>query len=152
MDSLTALFDLVGGLARRRYQMAERYFSKLGLNHTEARLLTLLGQEGGTATQDRLSGLLFVDRSNAGRALKRLERERYVVRKKDDTDKRTNLVEIDIRGRDAITEILKLKAEMVTEFFGDLSDRDAATVVSLLEKALPDDDGEDEDGEIAAKA
>ncbi|MDC3347196.1 MarR family transcriptional regulator [bacterium] len=142
MDHHTALFDLLGDLARRRYQLAERYFSKIGLNHTEARLLTLLSQEGGTATQDRLSGLLFVDRSNAGRALKRLERDRYVIRKKDDSDKRTNLVEIDARGRDAIGEISKLKSEIVKNFLGNLSDQNAATIVNMLEKATRDDNPE----------
>jgi len=142
MDSITALFDLVGALARRRYQIAERYFSMLGLNHTEARLLTLLSQEGGTATQDRLSGLLFVDRSNAGRALKRLEREHYVVRKKDDSDKRTNLVEIDAKGRAAVDEISKLKKEMVKEFFGDLSKHDAAIIVSLFENSITNEEHE----------
>jgi DNA-binding MarR family transcriptional regulator len=135
MDSLTALFDLIGELARRRYQMAERYFSTAGLNHTEARLLTLLSQEGGSATQDRLSGLLFIDRSNAGRALKRLERDGYIARTKDDADKRANLVEMNIKGCKAVDEIAQLKKEMVKEFLGDLSSRDAATVLGLLEQS-----------------
>ena len=115
--------------------MAERYFSTAGLNHTEARLLTLLSQEGGAATQDRLSGLLFIDRSNAGRALKRPEQDGYIARKKDDADKRANLVEMDIKGRKAVDEIAQLKKEMVKEFLGDLSSRDAATVLGLLERS-----------------
>ncbi|MEJ7787147.1 MAG: MarR family transcriptional regulator [Solirubrobacteraceae bacterium] len=45
----------------------------MGLNHTEARLLRMLDEEGGAATQDALSRRLAVDRSNAGRAFKRLE-------------------------------------------------------------------------------
>ena len=80
MNNLNTLFDLIGGLARRRFQTAERYFSTLGLNHTEARLLNLLDRENGAATQDALSNMLFVDRSNAGRALKSLEHEGYIER------------------------------------------------------------------------
>ena len=62
MDNYLKLFDLIGVFARRRYRAAEQNFSTLGLNHTEARLLTLLDQEAGTATQEVLSNMLFVDR------------------------------------------------------------------------------------------
>ncbi len=108
MDNFLTLFDLIGVLARRRYQIAERYFSALGLNHTEARLLTLLGREGGTATQETLSNLIFVDRSNVGRALQRLEQGGYIERRKDDVDKRTNLVQITAKGHRTVGELSKL--------------------------------------------
>ena len=83
MRNRQELFDLIGALGRRRYQVGEQAFSSLGLNHTEARLLTILDRESGEATQDALSSSLFVDRSNAGRALKGLEQRRYVSRHKD---------------------------------------------------------------------
>ena len=97
-DPRIELFELIGALARRRYQAAERSYAPLGLNHTEARLLTMLAGEGGAATQDALSRRLFVDRSNAGRAFKRLEQAGYVGRRKDDADNRTNLVDITAEG------------------------------------------------------
>ena len=140
MKNILVLFDLVGVLARRRYQAAERYFSTLGLNHTEARLLTLLHQEDGAATQDALSNMLFVDRSNAGRALKSLEREGYIERRKDDTDKRTNLVQMTAKGRTAVAEISKLRTEMVRGFFGDLTEEEAGEIVGLLRRACRDED------------
>ena len=136
MDSFLALFDLIGELARRRYQTAEQYFSALGLNHTEARLLTLLHKEGGTATQDALSNLLFIDRSNAGRALQSLEQAGYIERRKDRADKRTNLVQMTAKGRKAVAQIAKLKEKMVQGFFGDLKAKEAGDVVVLLSKAL----------------
>jgi MarR family transcriptional regulator, transcriptional regulator for hemolysin len=140
VNGLLTLFDLVGVLARRRYQTAERCFSALGLNHSEARLLTLLRQKEGVATQDALSNMLLIDRSNAGRALKRLEREGYVVRRKDDVDKRTNLVQLTAKGRKAIAEISTLKRKMARSFFGDLKEEDARAIVGLLEKALAGED------------
>jgi DNA-binding MarR family transcriptional regulator len=135
MNNLQTLFDLIGELSRRRYQAAERYFSRLGLNHTEARLLTLLNAQDGATAQDALSNLLYVDRTNAGRALKSLEHEGYIERRKHDTDKRTNLVQITAKGRAAITEISSLKEEMAQRFFGDLNDDEAGTVIALLSKA-----------------
>jgi MarR family transcriptional regulator, transcriptional regulator for hemolysin len=130
------LFELIGALARRRYQAAERSFASLGLNHTEARLLTMLANEDGAATQDALSRRLFVDRSNAGRAFKRLEQAGYIGRRKDDADNRTNLVDITPKGREAAAEVNRLSNEMARTFFGDLTEADAATVVTLLRKAL----------------
>jgi DNA-binding MarR family transcriptional regulator len=132
MDHLLSLFDLVGVLARRRFQIGERYFSTVGLNHTEARLLTLLQQADGTATQDALSNKLFLDRSNAGRAVKSLEQEGYVERSKHDADRRTNLVQITPKGREAVARIAALKPTMACELFGNLTDDEAAQVLGLL--------------------
>jgi MarR family transcriptional regulator for hemolysin len=130
------LFELIGVLARRRYQAAERSYASVGLNHTEARLLRMLDDEGAAATQDALSRRLFVDRSNAGRAFKRLEQAGYVARHKDDADNRTNLVDITPKGREAAAEVNRLGSEMARTFFGDLTEADAATIVRLLGKAL----------------
>lgn len=140
MDNFLTLFDLIGVLARRRYQIAEQYFSALGLNHTEARLLTLLGRDGGTATQETLSNLIFVDRSNVGRALKRLEQGGYIERRKDDVDKRANLVQITAKGHRTVGELSKLRREMAQSFFGDLTADEATVVIQLLEKARTNED------------
>lgn len=138
MDHYLALFDMVGVLARRRYQTAEKRLPALGLNHTEARLLTLLHQEGGAVAQDALSNMIFIDRSNVGRALKALEQGRYVIRRKDETDRRTNIVQISAKGRKAVSRIEKLRVEMARNFFGDLKKEDAGLIVDLLQKAMKD--------------
>ena len=142
MQSFPELFEIIGVLARRRYQCAERQFAKLGLNHSEARILTLLDQEKGAATQDTLSNLLFVDRSNAGRALKNLEHSGHIVRKKDEADKRTNMVHLTPLGKDTILEIHKLKQEIVDGFFGALSETEAGHVVTLMKKMMTEDEQE----------
>jgi DNA-binding MarR family transcriptional regulator len=136
MSPHVELFELIGALARRRYQTAERSYASLGLNHTEARLLKMLGNEGGAATQDALSSRLFVDRSNAGRAFKGLEQAGYVSRRKDDADNRAYLVDITPRGREAAAEVNRLSDEMARTFFGDLTEADAATIVTRLRQAL----------------
>lgn len=135
-NSFLTLFDLIGELARRRYHTAERCFSALGLNHTEAHLLALLRREGGVAAQDVLSNGLSVDRSNSGRAMQRLEQAGYVVRRKDEVDKRANLVQITPKGAKSVVEISKLKKKMAQSFFGDLKEDEAGVIVDLLRKAL----------------
>jgi DNA-binding MarR family transcriptional regulator len=92
------------------------------------------------ATQEVLSDLVFVDRSNAGRALKSLERDGYIKRRKDDADKRANLVQLTATGRKAVTEIAKLKKTMAQSFFGDLKESEAGEIIDLLKKAVPNAD------------
>lgn len=141
MTNFQLLFDLIGELARRRYQAGERHFAALGLNHTEARLLTLLQQEGGDAPQDVLSNMLSIDRTNAGRALQRLEQGGYILRRKHDKDKRANRVQMTAKGRKMVNEIAKVRREIAATFFGDLQEHEAETVVALLRKVLRKGDG-----------
>jgi len=138
VEGFNELFEIIVVLARRRYQTAERHFTAMGLNHTEARLLTLLGDAGGAAPQDALSGRLIIDRSNAGRGLKRLEQTGYLIRRKDGGDKRANRVEITAKGRAAVREIAMLRDRIARDFFGALREDEARTAVALLRKALPE--------------
>lgn len=140
MSNRQELFDLIGALGRRRYQVGEQAFSSLGLNHTEARLLTILDRESGEATQDALSSSLFVDRSNAGRALKSLEQRRYVSRHKDEADSRTNLVQLTAAGAEAVTEVARLRKELARSFFSALTEAEAGEIVDLLGKAFDRED------------
>jgi DNA-binding MarR family transcriptional regulator len=140
MDNKQRLFDLIGELARRRHRIAERDFAALGLDHTEARLLTLLDRAGGVAAQDALSSQMLLDRSNAGRALSRLEQAGYVERRKGDLDKRTNLVRMTAKGQAAVVEIARLRVAMADRFFGDLGDDEAGTIVALLRRVVGGDD------------
>lgn len=140
MDNFLSLFDVIGELARKRYQAAERSFAVLGLNHTEARLLTLLDRESGIATQEVLSNLISVDRSNAGRALKNLEQAGLITRRKDEEDKRTNHVQLTAKGRDTLVDIARIRTEIAQNFFGDLSDNEAGSIVPLLRRALTSGD------------
>ncbi|KAB8141454.1 MarR family transcriptional regulator [Chloroflexia bacterium SDU3-3] len=139
MDAYSQLFDLIAALARRRYTVAERSFATLGLNHTEARLLRLLAQAGDSATQDSLAQQLFIDRSNAGRALKALEHKGYIARQKDLADKRANVVCLTEKGAAMVIEIVRLRETIAQAFFGDLSAEDAARAVEILERLAYDE-------------
>ena len=133
--SIEELFELVGELARRRYQLAERHFGTLALNHTEGRLLVLLAKEGGAAGQDVVSGGLHVDRSNAGRSLQRLEDGGYVVRQQSATDRRAKWLRMTAKGRKAVKEIRRLGQQMAGELFGGLTEQEAGEAVRLLRKS-----------------
>ncbi|MBS1795491.1 MAG: MarR family transcriptional regulator [Acidobacteria bacterium] len=139
MDDYQELFDLIGELARRRYQLAERHFAAFGLNHTEARLLTLLARAGGETAQDALSNQLFVDRTNAGRGLKSLEQAGLIERRANAGDKRTKTVRITEKGRQTVAAMAGVKNAMARNFFGGLQEDEAGAVLGLLRKALADE-------------
>lgn len=132
------LAELIGRVARRWHHLAEHSFAALRLNHTEARLLTLLDKHGGGATQDTLSNQLNVDRSNAGRALSRLENSGMVVRRKDEADARTNVVAITDAGKSVVKEIAQVQAEMAENLFGKLSKSELRAISDQLRTALDD--------------
>ncbi len=138
MNAFEELFDLVGDLARRRFRAGERGFAKLGLSHTEARLLTLLQHAGGEAAQDILSNALSVDRSNAVRALQRLAENGFVLRRKDEADRRANLIRITPKGSKVAGKIAMMRKELAQQFFGDLREPEALVVLELLRKAIPE--------------
>lgn len=140
MDSFSELFEVIGVLARRRYQSAERNFAALGLNHSEARILMLLEQEAGTATQDTLANLLFIDRSNVGRAMKGLEQQGYIIRCKNDNDKRANLVHLTPEGSATLVEIRETKQKIIDGFFKDMTAEEARQATRLMKKSMSADD------------
>ena len=137
MSATLELFDLIGDLARRRYKLAEKSFATLGLTHTEARLLSLLAAAGGASAQDVLCRELTVDRTNAGRALTRLAEAGYLERRKDSGDKRANRLLITAKGRKTVTAIARLRGEMATAFFGEMTSDEAADIVRLFHERLP---------------
>jgi DNA-binding MarR family transcriptional regulator len=130
------LAELIGRVARRWHQLAERSFAALRLNHTEARVLTLLAKHGGSATQDTLSNQLNVDRSNAGRALSRLEADGLVVRRKHESDARAKLVEISEAGKAAVERIGELREEIAKDLLGGLSGSELRTISDLLSRSI----------------
>lgn len=136
MADYKKLFDLIGDVSRHRYRLAESYFAAMGLNHTEARLITLLTQAGGMSAQDVLSNQLLIDRSNAGRALQKLEKQGYIQRQPSQNDKRTNQVSLTTKGQATAKEIERIAKQMATAFFAPLNQDDARHLLSVLEKLM----------------
>jgi DNA-binding MarR family transcriptional regulator len=140
MSPLFRLFDMVGKLARRRHRLAEAAFRPLGLTHTEARLLTLLAEEGGSASQESLSRKVTIDRTNVGRSLQGLEQNGLIARSQSESDKRARLVVLSAKGKEAAEEIGLIRNEMAATFFGRLTDEEAERILEILERAMREDE------------
>lgn len=133
---INSLFELIGDLARKRHALAEEQFARLGLTHTEARLLTLLGQVGGNAPQDVISQGITIDRSNVGRSFNSLEQRGYVQRRQHFADKRAKVVALTEKGNETVAEIQRIREEMAATFFGDLTEEQAGEILNTLQRAI----------------
>ena len=127
---------MIGDLSRRRFQIGERGFAKLGLNHTEARILSLLLEVSEAPTQDALSNRLTVDRSNAGRAMKALEQRGLIAREKGTADGRTYTVQLTGDGAQIAAHIDQMRTEMAKTLFPSLTDAEADTLIAHLESGV----------------
>jgi DNA-binding MarR family transcriptional regulator len=83
-----------------------------------------------------LSNNLTIDRSNAVRALQRLPENGFVLRRKDEADRRANLIRITSKGAKLAGKIGMIRRELAHQFFGELREAEA-TVVLDLRKPIP---------------
>jgi DNA-binding MarR family transcriptional regulator len=98
----------------------------------QAYLLTLSGEEG--ATQDEVARRHRVDKANAARALQKLERLGYVVRRRNPADRRERLVVLTpsgVRIRSAVQSIME---DWIATLRSTVSDLEWDTTLAALEK------------------
>ncbi|MBA1334929.1 MAG: hypothetical protein HPY66_0550 [Firmicutes bacterium] len=97
-------------------------------------LLRLYNKDG--ITQDDLSAYLYIDKSATARAIKSLEQKGYVIRDKDDADKRFNRVYLSDKAmlyKDEIRKRVWQWSEFLTE---ELDEETVDMVLSVLQKMV----------------
>lgn len=104
-----------------------------GITHTEARLLSMLYACDGSA-QDDLSAGIEIDRSNVGRALKKLEAAGYIKREKDEIDARAFRIFLTGRGRSLEDVLRKVQNNLEAYFTRNLSPVEMKKLVSIMDK------------------
>lgn len=139
MNTLERLSELIVILARRRRLEGERSFAAFRLNHTQARLITLINQNGGSAGQDAVSSLVHVDRSNVGRAIKHLEQLKLIDRTRDEQNKKTYIVALTEKGKAMAKELGGTRLTVARAILGSLTEEEVATATRILEKAAASD-------------
>ena len=85
-------------------------------------------------TQEALSKLIFVHKSNVARQLGSLEEKGYVTRKTDDNDKRNLLVYPTARAFEALREIERVNDEWDSLVLGGLTDEERKAAEKLIGK------------------
>lgn len=95
-------------------------------------LATLRFSEG--VTQQELAGKLLVSKGNICGLLDRMQSERWVERRPDPTDARTNRLFLTVNGRRCIDHLLPVHDAVVSAVFSSLNDRELKELRDVLEK------------------
>ena len=104
------------------------------MNHTEARILSLVNQHLGKVSQDEIGQRMTIDRSNVGRAVKSLESREFVRRCRSEEDRRAFIIELTESGREQVTKIAEIKSQIVEAFFNDMTEDEASVIYGLIKK------------------
>ncbi|MBB6214215.1 DNA-binding MarR family transcriptional regulator [Anaerosolibacter carboniphilus] len=129
----------IGRFVSILYRQSQVYFNyilkEFDITSAEYSLLLYLYRKDGI-TQDDLSAYLYIDKSAIARAVKSLEQKGYVIRDKDDADKRFNRVYLSDKAKifeDEIRKRIWSWSEFLTE---GLDEESVDMVLSVLEKMV----------------
>lgn len=123
-------------ILHRQSQIYINYsLKKFNISSAEYSFLMYLYRNNG-ATQDELSSYLYIDKAATARAIKSLEEKGYVIKSKDNLDKRYNRVYLTnkaIAYKDKIKEAVWGWNKLLTK---DIDPQDLDLIVSSLEKMV----------------
>ena len=77
---------------------------------------------------------LIIDKSATARAIKSLEEKEYIIRKKDDNDKRTNRIKLTKKGIEIKDRLSNLLEEWNNEITSDIDKNLLNTVIDTINK------------------
>ena len=85
-------------------------------------------------SQEQLSKNLIIDKSATARAIKSLEEKEYIIRKKDDNDKRTNRIKLTKKGIEIKDRLSNLLEEWNNEITSNIDKNLLNTVIDTINK------------------
>jgi MarR family transcriptional regulator, transcriptional regulator for hemolysin len=103
-----------------------------GLTLQQWFLLTLLEDDGGTASMTRMARFANVTRQNVAAMVSRMVQMAVVTTERDPKDRRSSLVTITDLGKQRLSESRPLRDEWTMEVFASLNDEDLAAIDRLL--------------------
>lgn len=105
-------------------------------------LLELYIEDG--RNQEELSKALKIDKGTTARAIKKLEKERYLIRYKDENDKRSNKIYLTQKGRDVKENIFSVLGEWERKISEHLDESEKELMIKLLKKVCLNIDKQEE--------
>jgi DNA-binding MarR family transcriptional regulator len=139
------LFVYLHSIMKKMKKAADQAVSPLGFTHAEMRVLLLMMIHFPYGCrQEELPPRLFIDPSNVGRSLKKLEALKYIKREKSTDDGRAYQVVLTDRARAIRDRLVEIKTRIRNAFAKSMTERDLKTMMRLLKKA---DQGLDQMGQ-----
>jgi DNA-binding MarR family transcriptional regulator len=125
------LVQLVRGL--RELHSAVTAASRHPIDASGAAVLGRLG-ELGPVRLSTLATALSLDISTVSRQVPVLERQGWVARKRDPEDQRAQLLDLTPSGHDALAEVRRSRAEVLTRLLPDWTDQDMDAFAAQLHR------------------
>ena len=107
--------------------------AKEGIGSGQLMFLMELYKKDGR-TQDDLSNELNIDKGTTARALKKLEDENFIVRLKDERDKRAHNVYLTDKGKEVKSIVYGVLDEWENTMTQDITDEEKEIIIKLLKK------------------
>lgn len=112
-------------------RIAEQYRKRFALKTTEWRIMAVLG-DSGAHTQRELCRLTLMDKVPVNRACKALEDRGLAVRRPNQRDGRSHLLELTSEGSKVHARIMPLAEAIEAELFGVLEASERAQLAQML--------------------
>jgi DNA-binding MarR family transcriptional regulator len=125
---------LLDHLARRMRMRAEIVLSPLGLRPRHLVALTMLRDHAGS-TQQVLSGMLQIDRTNLVGLLNELESDGLIERRRSTEDRRRHLVHLTSLGSERLAEAEFALAAAEDQILTGLTEAQRESLYQLLQQA-----------------
>lgn len=128
------LFDALASVNRKLRSLFDARVKERGLTLSRARALFALSRRDGL-NQRELADELGIETPTIVRLLDGMEKQGFIERRVEASDRRAKQIHMTRRGRDIADEIDKLACEIRKEVLGGVDDKDKATalqVVSLM--------------------
>ena len=116
---------------------ASNVFKGFGLTFAQYNVLRVLNSfDDGENTITNVGRIMVVTGANMTGLSKRLEKARYLVRKRDPNDERVTLLSITPRGVQVLKDIEKEKENVLESYVGGLTHEEKREVLSYLKKVI----------------
>jgi DNA-binding MarR family transcriptional regulator len=112
-------------------------YEEAGLHPYHHAILAVL-DEGQRETQGAIADALGYDKGQLVGLLDELEDGGFIVRQRDQADRRRHVVEMTAAGRKALTRARRLSARLDDEFLSSLSEKERAQLHALLMRLAED--------------
>lgn len=126
-------------VAAEMFQLTRRWRAALdarlqpyGLSEAAWRAMLHLSMLGMSASQTQLAARMGVEDPTLVRLIDRMERDQWLERTADVTDRRKNLIEPTIKGRAIIDTVAQAAEQLRAEVFAGLSKDDVAAMDRML--------------------
>ncbi|MFA8343465.1 MAG: MarR family winged helix-turn-helix transcriptional regulator [Rhodothermaceae bacterium] len=130
------IFFILHNISKKMRKIADNELAVFGLTNTEMRILNMIYFfDADGCTQDEFLSQMEIDRSNVGRALKKLEKLEYIKREKDKNDQRAFKVFLTKKGWSIKDDLLAIRENMKKTISLNYSEKEFERLVKLLKKA-----------------